>query len=83
MKAVRGIYDNGSVHLDEEPHVTGRTPVIVTFLDDGPGEKTRRSRGGIAGHAAFGLWADRADAADPVAFARDLRKMAEARHHAG
>jgi hypothetical protein len=83
MKAVRGIYEKGAVRLDEEPHVTGRTPVIVTFLEDEPTGTTRRSREGIVAHAAFGLWADRADAADPVAFARELRKKAEARHHAG
>jgi len=42
MLSVRGLYEHGSVKLDEKVPISMETPVIVTFLEDVEEEETKR-----------------------------------------
>jgi len=42
MLSVRGLYEHGAVKLDEKIPITAETPVIVTFLEDGEEEETKK-----------------------------------------
>jgi hypothetical protein len=68
MLAVRGVYKDGRIKLDEEIDVASTTPVIVTFLEDMElqKEKTRKYR--FADLAGKLEWEG-----DPVAQQRALR----------
>lgn len=55
---------------------TGTVEVILLHLSDKPVK--RRARRGSA-HPAFGIWAKRADLADSIAFASELRRRVEMR----
>jgi hypothetical protein len=41
MLSVRGVYEDGTVKFREKVSITRETPVIVTFLEDLPGEEAR------------------------------------------
>ncbi len=51
-------------------------PVEVIVLQE-PKAAGRPRRTAAAGHPAFGMWADREEARDPVAFAAELRRRIE------
>ena len=78
MKAVEGIYRDGSIRLDEDPCIRGSVPVILTILEKAPRRRGRRQRD-VGEHPAFWMWADRTDIADSVEFADDRRREGERR----
>jgi hypothetical protein len=41
MLSVKGLYEHGTVKLDEKVPITMETPVIVTFLEDVEEEETK------------------------------------------
>lgn len=59
-----------AIPLEIEP---GEAEVIVLHHGAKPARK-REPLARITHHPAFGLWAKRADAADPVAFVEELRR---------
>jgi hypothetical protein len=50
MLSVKGYYEKGHVFFNDEPQISGRTEVIITFLSDEKNErKAARVPGGLAG----------------------------------
>jgi Protein of unknown function (DUF2281) len=51
LTTIKGVYDDGKIVLTEEPPVTTKTDVMVTFLteDKTPNSKQRRKPGGLKG----------------------------------
>ena len=51
LTTIKGYYDHGKIILIEEPPVTGKTDVMVTFLtnEKKDSEKTRRAPGSLKG----------------------------------
>lgn len=41
---IKGVYDQGKIILKEEPPVTSKTDVIITFLSDEPDEGIKKLR---------------------------------------
>ena len=78
MRAVRGIYEDGRIELDERPTVRGRVPVVVAFLEEKAHPRARR-RMRVQDHPAFGMWANRTDIGDTIEFAQALRRSVEER----
>jgi len=68
--------------LAEDPEVSERTAVIVTFLTDERKPSKRRTKTSLREHRAFGIWDGRPEVSDSLAFARSLREAAEERAHA-
>ena len=42
MLSVRGVYENGEIKIKEKVSITRETPVIITFLEVLPEEKTKK-----------------------------------------
>ncbi len=55
---------------------TGAVEVILLHLPDKPAKSHKRRR---SVHPAFGIWANRADLADPISFVGELRRCVETR----
>lgn len=49
LTAIKGIYENGRIVLDEIPPVQERTEVVVTFLENKQETKRNRRGGSMAG----------------------------------
>jgi hypothetical protein len=43
LTAIKGIYKNGQIILDEQPNLSKETQVVVTFLEQTPTPKPKRS----------------------------------------
>jgi hypothetical protein len=52
---------------------------FIDFLRFKTGSKSRTSRARAGEHPAFGIWADRPEAQDPVRFTEHLRRAIETR----
>ena len=52
---------------------------FIDFLQFKTGKKSRTSRPRAGEHPAFGIWADRPEAQDPVQFTEHLRAAIETR----
>ncbi|MBI5016705.1 MAG: hypothetical protein HZB55_14625 [Deltaproteobacteria bacterium] len=71
---------SGDGHLVVElPDDMEPGPVEVIVLQEAEKKLKRRSRITEATHPTFGMWADREEARDPVAFAAELRRRIESR----
>ncbi len=80
MKAVRGLYDAGTVRLEVEPGVRGPVPAIVILLNEpAAGRRKGRAPRRVREHPAFGMWAGRSDIQDAARFAENLRDREERR----
>jgi hypothetical protein len=54
LTAIKGYYENGQIILREEPPVSEKTEVIITFLtEENVEKKTRRQPGGLKGRVTL------------------------------
>lgn len=77
-RRLKGVVTPGGEIVLREPNdlPPGEVDVIVLYPEPSP----RRRRRSAGSHPAFGIWADRPEAQDPMALAASLRDGIEARH---
>jgi hypothetical protein len=83
MQAIRlqqTVEKNGEIHLVDLPVMKGQEVELLVLFAPESEQKKRLTARQLLNSDLIGMWKDRSDITDSVAYARELRERAQRRH---